>query len=127
MWVKFNPNPAGKSVGDCVIRAVAVATNRTWQRTYDEICKQGRIEYDMPTADLVWGAYLNKEGFTMHAIQSACRTCYTVRDFCQDHPEGAYVLGTGSHAVAVMDGNYYDAWDSGNENPIYYWRKDDGI
>lgn len=26
MWHKFNPNPRGSSVGDCVVRAVAAAT-----------------------------------------------------------------------------------------------------
>ena len=49
---------------------------------------------------------------------------YTVEDFCADHPKGTYVLGTGSHAVAVVDGFYYDAWDSGNEIPIYYWKEE---
>jgi hypothetical protein len=24
-------------------------------------------------------------------------------------------VGTGTHVVAVIDGDYYDAWDSGNE------------
>jgi hypothetical protein len=48
-----------------------------------------------------------------------------VEDFCRDNPEGTYVLGTGSHAIAVIDGNYYDAWDSGREQPMYYYRKDD--
>ena len=27
------------------------------------------------------------------------------------------------HVVAVIDGNYYDTWDSGDKIPIYYWYK----
>ena len=27
MFVNYNPNPAGKSVGDCVVRAIAKLTN----------------------------------------------------------------------------------------------------
>ena len=127
MWVKFNPNPAGKSVGDCVVRAISVATSHTWLHTYDTICRQGRAEYDMPTADHVWGEYLRSLGFTRHMIPDTCPDCYTVRDFCADHPNGVYVLGTGSHAVCVMDGDYYDAWDSGSESPIYYWRDNHGL
>ena len=50
--------------------------------------------------------------------------CYTVKDFCKDHPQGVFVLGTGTHAVAVIDGDYYDAWDSGNKVPLFYWRKE---
>ena len=29
-----------------------------------------------------------------------------------------------SNAVGVIDGDYYDTWDSGNEIPIFYWRKE---
>ena len=127
MWVKFNPNPAGKSVGDCVIRAISVVLNQTWQRTYDEICRQGRLEYDMPSSDAVWGAYLRNKGFEMHIVPDTCPHCYTVKDFCKDHPLGVYVLGTGRHAIGVVDGNHFDAWDSSNESIIYYWRENNGI
>lgn len=127
MWVRFNPNPAGKSVGDCAVRAVAVATDQTWTRAYMALCSQGKLEYDMPSADVVWGAYLRSMGFTRHAIPDSCPDCYTVTDFCKDHPQGVYVLGTGKHAVCVIDGAYYDAWDSGNEVPIFYWRDGNGV
>jgi hypothetical protein len=49
--------------------------------------------------------------------------CYTIKEFCKDHPIGDYLLGTGSHVVAVLDGNYYDTWDSGSEVPIYYFKR----
>lgn len=39
------------------------------------------------------------------------------------YPRGTYVIGTGTHAVCVIDGNYYDAWDSGEETPTYFYRK----
>lgn len=34
MWKEFNPNPRGQRVGDCAIRAVAVALNLSWERAY---------------------------------------------------------------------------------------------
>ena len=42
----------------------------------------------------------------------------------EDDPSDSskYLIGTGSHAVAVIDGDYYDSWDSGNEIPAYFWR-----
>mgnify|MGYP007038282472 FL=1 len=64
-------------------------------------------------------------GYTMKPIPDTCPDCYTVREFCKDHPMGTYVLGTGSHVVAVRDGNYFDTWNSGDEVPIIYWRKRD--
>jgi len=44
--------------------------------------------------------------------------------FCEDHPYGTYIVGTGTHAIACIDGNYYDTWDSGDESPLFYWKKE---
>lgn len=48
---------------------------------------------------------------------------YTVGDFASDHPRGRYVLGTGKHAVAIVDGDVIDSWDSRGEIPKYYFVK----
>lgn len=48
---------------------------------------------------------------------------YTVRQFSAEHPCGSYILALSGHVVAVVDGEYYDAWDSGNETPIYVWEE----
>ena len=81
---------------------------------------------DMPSANAVWGSYLRKKGFVREIIPNTCPDCYTVEDFCRDNPKGTYILALSGHVVAVIDGKYYDTWDSGDEIPIYYWyRKDD--
>lgn len=79
----------------------------------------------MPSADRVWGAYLRSKGFRRDLIESDCPECYTVRDFCREHEQGRYVMAISGHVVAVIDGQYYDTWDSGDEVPIYYWYKED--
>ena len=78
---------------------------------------------DMPSANRVWGAYLRDKGFRRDLLPDECPDCYTVRDFCEDHPKGKYILAIEGHVVAVLDGKYYDSWDSGNETPIYYWKR----
>lgn len=47
-----------------------------------------------------------------------------MQDFCEDFPDGTYLLALQSHVVAVIDGNYYDSFDSGHEVPLYYWEHD---
>ena len=79
---------------------------------------------DMPSSNAVWGEYLKRNGFTKHVIPDSCPQCYTVQDFCEDNPNGTFVLATGSHVIAVIDGDYLDSWDSGNEIPVYLWRKE---
>jgi hypothetical protein len=122
MWIKCNPNPLGKSTSDCVVRAIAIATEQSWKRTYRELCDLGEYECEMPNNNSVWGLDLRNKGARQFLLPESCHACISIRAFCKKYPEGIYVIGTGSHAVAVIDGDYYDSWDSGNEIPSYFWR-----
>ena len=123
MYVQFNPNPNGIYVGDCVIRAISKILDMTWENVYIELALQGYIMGDMPSSNAVWGAYLRRQGFSRETLPNTCPDCYTVKQFCREHPEGDYLLCTGSHVVAIQDGDYYDSWDSGQEIPIYYFKR----
>lgn len=124
MYRPFNPNPCAVLVGDCVVRAVSAVTGQDWDSTYINLFLQGFMMCDMPSSNAVWGEYLKRNGFTKHVIPDSCPQCYTVQDFCEDNPKGTFVLATGSHVIAVIDGDYLDSWDSGNEIPVYLWRKE---
>ena len=121
MWIEYNENPAGRRVGDCAVRAVSVALGTDWETAYGLLADAGYRMADLPSSDGVWGAVLRQNGFYRDAIRDSCPDCYTVKDFAEDNPRGVFVLGTGQHAVTVVDGNYYDAWDSGDEIPVYVW------
>ncbi len=122
MWVKCNPNPKRKEVPDCVVRAISIATGRTWYEVYDDLVRTGRETCSMPSVNDVWGRYLYGIGFTPFLLPGACPDCVTVKRFCKHYPVGTYIIGTGTHAVAVIDGDYYDSWDSGDEVPSYFWK-----
>lgn len=123
MFVYTNPNPNKKLVGDCVIRAVSIVLDQTWLETYDGITAVGRELRDMPSSNAVWDAYLRDKGYVKHIIPDTCPECYRVADFCWDHPSGDYLLATGTHVIAVLNGDYYDTWDSGDEVPIYFYER----
>lgn len=125
MFKYFNPNPMNKRVGDCVIRAISKALDWEWNDTYTALCLQGYVMSDLPSSNQIWGAFLRKQGFIRQVIPNECPDCYTVEDFCKDHPTGIYVLGTGSHAICCIDGCIFDALDSSGEQPIYYYEKGD--
>ena len=125
-WVYFNPNPAGRMVGDCAVRAVAKALDTDWETAYAMIAANGLWMSDMPSSNSVWGAVLREHGFYRENIPNKCPDCYTAEDFTKDHPKGTYVLGFGTHTACVKDGTLFDSWDSSQEIPQYYWyRKDD--
>lgn len=122
-WVEYNPNPTGRRVGDCAVRAIAVALNVDWERAFDLLADAGYQMGDMPSSDSVWGAVLRRHGFYKLAIPLSCPDCYTAADFARDHKHGIYVLGFGGHVATVVNGHIYDSWDSSQEIPVYYWYK----
>lgn len=125
MYIAFNPNPAGRNTGDCVIRAISKAMGLSWDDAFFTVMSQAFMMKDMPSSNGVWGNYLRSNGYKKKVIPDYCPDCYTIKDFCDDHFAGTYLVATGSHVVACVDGDYYDSWDSGNEVPAYYWEKDD--
>lgn len=123
MYVHYNPNPAGRHVGDCAVRAVAKALGLDWETAYALIASNGYNMADMPSSDSVWGATLRMNGFYRDSIPNECPECYTAEMFARDHPEGIYVLGFGGHVATIVDGRLFDSWDSTQEIPQYYWHK----
>lgn len=122
MFIYYNENPCGISTIDCVIRAISIVTGMRWRKVYAGLCVFGSIGCTWGNVNSIWAEYMRYLGFTKYRIHK--NGDYTVSDFSRDHPCGSYVLGTGEHAVAVVDGNYIDSWDSGDEQPLYYFVKE---
>lgn len=127
MWQKWNPNPIQNDrAGDCAVRAVAKALNLTWEQAYVRLALNGFLMGDMPSSDLVSGSVLRKEGFRREIVPNTCPDCYTIEDFCNDHPSGTFVVKSENHLCTIVDSILYDSWDSSMKVPIYFWtRKDD--
>lgn len=123
MYIHYNPNPTGRQVGDCAVRAVAKALGWDWEKAFSAMAVNAYLMGDMPSSNSVWGSVLRQNGFYRQSLPNSCPDCYTAEDFCRDFPRGVYVLGFGSHVATVVDGDLYDSWDSLDEIPQYYWYK----
>lgn len=124
MWVYYNPNPIAVRVGDCAIRAVAKALDTDWESAYLMIAMNGFTMGDIMSSNNVWGSVLRQHGFYRHIIPNECPDCYTLKDFCAEHPKGLFVVGMNNHVATVENGDYYDAWNSGDELVNFYWTRE---
>ena len=123
-FIYRNPNPRNKLVGDCVIRAISIVSNYDWDDIFLDLMITCYNLKDIPSSNQAWSHYLHERGYVREIIRDTCPDCYTIANFADDHPHGKYIVHTGTHVVAVIDGEYYDTWDSGNEIPVYYWKKE---
>lgn len=122
-YIFYNPNPKHKKTTDCVIRMLTKTFDLDWSTAYLELSKVVLAEYEMPSSNFIWEKYLITHGFEKMLLPSFCPDCMTIKEFADLFSNDIYVVCTGSHTVAVQYGNYYDAWDSGNEVISYIFIK----
>ena len=120
-YIEYNPNPVGRKVGDCAVRAISKALNMGWEAAFIALTINSLQMGDMPSSNSVWGSLLRQHGFRRKNIPDECPACYTVEEFCADNPRGIFVIGTGNHVVTCIDGDWFDSWDSGSEIVQYVW------
>lgn len=124
MYRFYNPNPVGRTtVGDCSVRAISKALGITWDEAHDELSQTSKQMGDIMNSNDVISAVLRHNGFYKEGLPCTYKHCFTVREFAEENPVGTYVVGTGTHVVTIINGDYFDAWPSGDESVIYFWTK----
>ena len=115
----FQPNEKDlkDTVGDCQIRALCKTLDLSWLEVFDlvtPICREQQVMYIFSCDLKKTKVALDKLGFEYTGISNKKGSKRpTVSSFAKDHPEGRYICNVAHHEVAVVDGKYYDTWDSG--------------
>lgn len=110
--------------GDCVIRALTKALNKSWVEVFDELVPISREMQCPMECKPAYEECLKNNGFVYCGITNKKGTKRpTVRTFAEKHTQGIYYLNVANHCVTIVDGIYYDIWDSGNKCVYGYWEK----
>lgn len=120
-YVYYQPNELDKHdrYGDCTVRALSKAFDCSWKEAYEKqipYCLKYQVTstFDCPASQAK--IILKDLGFEYHSIKvSKGSKRPTVSSFAREHTTGRYILNVARHVVAVVDGKYYDTWDSGNK------------
>lgn len=135
-----------KEVGDCVTRAIAIATGRDYKEVYDFLAesnakqrvtvRQKRSKRAMRKANKVTAElgistkrkwfkdYMKSLGFTWTptmSIGSGCKVHLRKREL----PNGRIICSLSKHIVAVINGVIYDTYDCSRDGTrcVYgYWK-----
>lgn len=125
MYIYRNLNPKGKKVGDCVIRAVALATGIEYRKVFFELCKLADQLCDMPNSTDVFGKYLVDHGFTkaVYKVPKGSKRD-TVESLVAKHKKDILVIRVAGHTTCGYHGNIVDIWDCSDCAVYTYWIKE---
>lgn len=142
--MKFVYNDGGRSkyfkaeqVGDCVTRAIAIATEQDYKVVYDAINRLAKQEKITSRKRSISNArngvyketirkYMNSIGWKWHPTMKIGQGCTThLRE--DELPRGRLVVSVSKHETAVIDGVLHDTYDCsrGGDRCVYgYYSKD---
>lgn len=104
----------GKDAGDCVCRAIAIASGRDYKEVYDGLRKAlGKTPRDGVRTDKVaFKRFMEASGFTWTPLAGIGRPSTTHPIVGELPLEGRLVCSACKHYFAVIDSVVYDRWDS---------------
>jgi len=117
-WYEYNPNPKGKNIGDCTLRAYCAAFNISWEEAFDiasKIAKENGslIQYVSDKVLVEHFECIMDDKYNKKVVKPKDRI--TVSEFATTHPYGIYILGMRNHLVTLKNGEYWDSWDCGDK------------
>lgn len=113
--IKFQQSDAGRSLSrrpkqrmDCVVRAYALVTCKTYDEAYDTFAVAGR-KSGSGTAKKVWKGVLERENFVRRSFQPVPgQKRVTMEQFVEMYPEGRHIVQCAGHLVACINGIIFD-------------------
>ena len=121
MFKEFNAHPKGIKTGDCVVRAIATATNKDYLEC--------RRELNQAKRDLGHSAYKDTK-FLYDYLKDYPRLIFKPvkgeprlkgSDFTELHPKGTYILKMAGHITTCIDGVILDTWDCSYRSVYTAW------
>lgn len=125
IFKKFNNNPKETKTGDCVIRAIAQAEDKSWLQIYELLCGIGSIKYRMPNDKLVYENLLEKMGWVKHKMpKHTDNTRYKVEELINDNSNKSMIITVANHMTFAEKGVLIDTWDCRRKSVGNYWTKE---
>ena len=109
MFRYYNANPLGRRVNDCTVRAISLATERSWDETYEELSKFAQAQAIMLDETAYIDEYLERKFEKICGCKGNVKI--TVGDFVEKNPVGTYLITMNGHITCCIDGCIYDTFN----------------
>lgn len=125
-----NVNPKDRFVDDCVIRAIALVCNQSWEQTVRELTELGIKKGDVCNGRKLFPLYLKEKGFTqMSEPRNYDNTKMSIKEWLSSRDGWLWhsykiVVSVGSHHIsAIIDNKVNDIWDCSGDTMHKWWVK----
>ena len=116
MYQYYNNNPLGRHVSDCSVRAIALATNNSWDSTYRILSEYARLQGITFSEVEFIDEYLSK--LYPRYCQNKKDKVTILKDFLNLQLPGRWLVTMSGHITCVIDGVCYDTFDPSER---YIW------
>ena len=120
----FNVNPHKRLGGDCVVRAICVFLDISWEQCVREMTELGIKKGVLLNDKSCINYYLESKGYKkMPMPRKDDNTRYTAKEFCQELADSSkkYILSLAGHETVVVNGKVNDIWDCTDSSVGNYW------
>lgn len=120
MFKYYNCNPLKRQVNDCVVRAIALAENKSWNEVFTKLSKlaEKRCILIDDTEFVEWYLTENYDTYCFICNNEHLR----IKEFLKLNPIGKYLITMKGHITCAIDGCVYDIWDCTNKRIWSVWR-----
>ena len=108
---KFNNGGwKGAKRGDCVIRAISIATEKPYGLVFNELMDMAKDKVNLPNNKKIYMPYLKKTGWRWRPTMGIGTGC-KVHLKASELPKGRIICRLSKHLVAVVDGVVHDTYN----------------
>ena len=108
MFIYYNANPFGRLINDCTVRAISLATNTSWNNTYEKLSNFARKQGCMFDDIMYIDGFLDKNFHKVYTRTDSRKM--TVEEFINKYNKGIYLITMRGHITCCIDGVIYDTF-----------------
>lgn len=114
MFQYYNANPYGRIVNDCSVRAISLATEKSWDETYILLSDFARAE-GITFSEIEFIDQYLADRYEHYCLE---RQANKLKDFTTLQLPGRWLITMAGHITCVIDGICYDTFDPSER---YIW------